>query len=889
MVVPDFIMSAVKTGNTSLGNNGAFAGDSVGIVGKLLNRRAQQVFGNIVDKFGYVPTVDEAYTRLSRAVRKAMEHEKPLRDQLETLCKSTVSSMLGTPQETILLDCMLVNEVSPGRELRIMPEEEGPSYVFSDAELDPDDEVLRRRMVDCMVQGISYLLMTASYDSDKLSEWDSELPGLYAEIIALNDLLLFTKEEEISDRNPMLGAYVEVDLGEPDDKTVIDAQGLVYPLLLQEAYRGFFELFGSHGLPDSASDAMYIIRRADFTVAEAWDLRLGVPVWQSVDKMVPDDIEPSMYPYIFTSLAQLDVYEFNDIVHMCLVGDKEVKGWFSDLVGQVRHDDEYNLFKKDIEKFNFEKCLITDTDEDNQTETITEGLSQVLYHFTSLDNGYNICKDDTIFLQSAFAKDADNYDRKRKYYLSCTRVRSSEMGFSRKFNRGGVRIVLDGTKLANKFKGKHIQYWGGDVFTNKYSYYNNLPKNKEELDSNLSFWVNKYKKEHPEATQNDIDRFVKYNFNRSAQEHIDNESEDRLFSYEPSIEQAHKYIISVDVFLPKLKESTDQQRMAYSFIARTPLNRKVRIFDTLEQFNSPNGKDCNDEVEYMEETYPDKSWGGKNVVNVLSAVIGFISWGNSDFEGDRFGKATGELLDKYGLGHMKGYIGHFNDKRNGSWTGPAEALDAVRRELSDEPSREKSNILKMLTDHIREIGANSFPEAVRIKKMMADKYASRKYGGYPSERIDTQRKERVLVNPMTQTIVLYPKQDTFQSVMGWNDEWVKANAEYMAQYAFYEPIENLRWSGNDNSLRMYLWKIFKRGNVPFVMNELKKIGFSEEYLQSYNISFEYRELDYYEATRYYTPTARKIENYRQRYKENDREIEEYFEKTEPNKENNIQK
>jgi len=880
MQVPGFILSTISNGNTSVGANGCFKGQCVDLVRKLVYKRAESVLKSVVDRFGYQPTVEEAMSRLSRCVRKAMELERPLRSQLEELCKATVSQMLGMPQETVLLDCQLVDEVRPGMELRIMPEGDDEGYSFSDAELDPGVEVLKRRMVDCMVQGISYLLMQDSYDSDQLRDWNNELPGLYGDIIALNDFLLFSREEMVSDRHPMLGAHVEVDLGKSDDKTVIDAQGLVYPLLLQETYRGFFELFGSHGLPDSVGDAMYVIRRADFTVAEAWDLRLGVPVWQSIDKMVPDDIEPSMYPYIFTSLAQLDVSEFNDVVYDCLTGNKGIKEWFGDLVSQVKHDEEYNLFKNDIERFNFEKCLMTDVEEDSK-ETITEGLSQVLYHFTSLDNGYEICKDDTIFLQSAFAKDSDNYDRKRKYYLSCTRLRSSDVGFSRKFNRGGVRIALDGNKLASRFKGKQVQYWGGDVFTNKYSYYKNLPQSKEELDSNISFWVGRYKKQHPDATQADIDRFVKYNFNRSAQEHIDNESEDRLFSYEPSIEQAHKYIISVDVLLPNLKESTDQQRMAYSFIARTLLHRKVRIFDSLEHFNSPNGKDCNQKVAYTEETYPDKRIGGRGVVNALSKVISFIAWGNPDFDGDLFGRAVGELLDKYGLSQMKGYIGQFNKDRNGSWTGPAEALDAVRRELSDEPSREKSNILRMLTDHIREIGANSFPEAARIKKRMAEKYASRKYGGYASERIDTQRKERILVNPMTHTIVLYPNQETFKDVMGWNDEWVKANAEYMAQYAFYEPIEKLRWSGNDNSLRMYLEKIFRKGDVLSVVDALKKIGFTDEYLQSYNISFEYREMDYYDAVKYYTPTARKIQDYRQQYKENDREIEEYFEKTEP--------
>ena len=184
-------------------------------------------------------------------------------------------------------------------------------------------------------------------------------------------------------------------------------------------------------------------------------------------------------------------------------------------------------------------------------DLLKEGMSSVLYHFTSLDGGYGICKNDRIYLQSAYAKDADNYDKKRKYYLSCTRMRNSQFGYSKKFSQDGVRIELDGDALATKFKGRQVNYWGGGTFTDKYKYMSNVEKDREADDLNKSYQypLRRFKKDNPNASEDEINNFIAHNFNNDAQHHVSNESEDRVFSYEPLITDAHKYIKSVDVLL----------------------------------------------------------------------------------------------------------------------------------------------------------------------------------------------------------------------------------------------------------------------------------------------------------------------------------------------------
>lgn len=365
MELPEFISSQVKDKNTSLGDNTIFGANTVELTSMLLQNRYKQVITKIEELFGHVPTIDEAKTRLSRVITKTKEIEKPLKNQLECLCESVVNHILSIPQETILINCELVDKIEPHNTLRILPEynaEEEFHNIFSPETI--NEMLLKRRVVNSLTQGVSYLLMQATYDVDVLHEWSDKLPMLYEEIIALNDFLLFSEKEDISDENPMLGSYVSTSLGKSDEKAVIDAQGLVYPLLLQETYRGIFEIFGTHGLPDNVAEAKYIVQKADFLLAEAWDLRIGVPLWEEIDKCMDDGVDSSAYPYVFSTIVSLNDNEFTQLFQEVFNEKEEARVWFDDLISEIEHDKEYQLFKSDIEKFNLEKCVISDGEPD---------------------------------------------------------------------------------------------------------------------------------------------------------------------------------------------------------------------------------------------------------------------------------------------------------------------------------------------------------------------------------------------------------------------------------------------------------------------------------------------------------------------------------------------
>lgn len=375
MKLTDFIYRTVASHNTSLGDNLAFPPrEDMAFDYLVVKERFDEVIRNVESEFGYIPTPDEAVTLLSELITLAQRKEEPLKDQLETLAYNIVNETLCVPKETVILRTSLVNRVEPLNNIRLMPEDDdegNEGYTFDDVDeiIFTNKLVMKRRLINSLTQGVSYRLMLKYLDDDQIYEWDDELVDIYFKIVYLNDYLLFTKKEKISDKNPMLGSYVDTDLGEGEFKTEIDAQALVYPLLLQETFRGFFEICGSYCLPDDKKKANMILHKADFLVAEAWDLRLGVGLWDKIEACYDISVT-SHIPYVFTSLAGLQGDEFNDMMQNVFCHTRKAQEYIKGIIDDVEYDQAYQTFKQDIQASNLKKCLINDDAEEE--DTITE-------------------------------------------------------------------------------------------------------------------------------------------------------------------------------------------------------------------------------------------------------------------------------------------------------------------------------------------------------------------------------------------------------------------------------------------------------------------------------------------------------------------------------------
>ena len=354
----------LKDGHTSIGRSEALPGDSLEFqYGMLKNRLSdvteamQEVFPDLVDDR------EGAVNEIRHLINVAMEHEKGIRPQLEKICENTINRLFPIPEETVLFECKLSDSVQSKYPFRVMPEGgEGYSYEDVDDSILMDREVAKRRVIDCLIMGASYwfTLNAADYWEKEISEIDQELPELYAKIGVLDDYLLFIDNQKITDDSPKMNAYVSVRLGGGSKKTEIKACGILFPYLLKEAVRGFMELFSSHGLPENNERAMEIIKRADFIVAEPWDIRLGIPMWEKVWNT--KKFGTRAIPYYFAYVSKMDVDGFNDFMKNMMLSTRKGKEMRLDIVKNLVHSSEYQKFKNRMQQKNVDRSVIEDGD-----------------------------------------------------------------------------------------------------------------------------------------------------------------------------------------------------------------------------------------------------------------------------------------------------------------------------------------------------------------------------------------------------------------------------------------------------------------------------------------------------------------------------------------------
>lgn len=362
-LLPQFLFKLVKTHTTSLGDNEAFpTSDEYPFDYALLKERYNEVC-DAIDDIG-LETLDEDYlmSELNSLVTKCKELETPVRDALEKICENAVNKLFAIPEESINMTFKLVDRIKFKSPIRMRPESsDNLKYTFKDiADIDLSNKAIgKRRFIDALIQGASYIYANVEgLYIDDIDRINPELPRLYRRIRIINDFLLFTKKEEMSDDKPMQGSYVETHLGIDNAKTIIKAQGIIFPLLFHEAIKGLFELFSAHGLPQDREKAQYIIRKADFVLAEPWDLRLGVGLWRMIFGGVEDT---NMIPYMFTSFVKIPTDEFNLSVKEILSNTEKGNEIINALMTDAEYDNGYQQFTNRINARNVDKSLIQDS------------------------------------------------------------------------------------------------------------------------------------------------------------------------------------------------------------------------------------------------------------------------------------------------------------------------------------------------------------------------------------------------------------------------------------------------------------------------------------------------------------------------------------------------
>ena len=362
-LLPQFLFKMVKTHTTSLGDNSMFPNDDEYPFDYMLLKTRYNEVCDAMEELNLANlNEDELVSELSALVKQCKELEKPVRDSLERICENSINRLFAIPSETINFKCKLVDSIKFKNAIRLRPEsDEDIKYTFADVhDIEFSKKAIeKRRFINSLIQGASYLYANVMglyiEDIDKINR---ELIPLYRKITIINDYLLFTKEEEMTDDKPMQGSYVETHLGNEDERTTITAQGIIFPLLLQETIKGMFELFSAHGLPKDINKAKYVIKKSDFVLAEPWDLRLGVGLWKKIFGRIQDT---NMIPYMFTNLIKQPTEEFADSIREILSSTAKGEEIIDSLMASAEYENGYQQFTNRINARNVDRSLIKDS------------------------------------------------------------------------------------------------------------------------------------------------------------------------------------------------------------------------------------------------------------------------------------------------------------------------------------------------------------------------------------------------------------------------------------------------------------------------------------------------------------------------------------------------
>jgi len=169
------------------------------------------------------------------------------------------------------------------------------------------------------------------------------------------------------------------------------------------------------------------------------------------------------------------------------------------------------------DELNADNCTLEETDENKGNKgnnirepnptILSEGLSDILYHFTYIPHLRNILKYNKFATSTNLGSSADASKDKGKFFFFSTQRTKGMSGYAN-HHGNNVAIVLDGRKLNYSFKGFATDYWN---WSKKRSDYNSIGDYTNALQSK--------------------------------------ENEDRIVTNKPYIDNANNYITEIHVLI----------------------------------------------------------------------------------------------------------------------------------------------------------------------------------------------------------------------------------------------------------------------------------------------------------------------------------------------------
>jgi hypothetical protein len=316
-----------------------------GDVERLAGKRFREVVDRVRDAFEQPNLSSEQVKRqimmqMNMLTMRIMSIESEHNEELVDLSLELALEETGTDKDWYQYDLTLGGR-PPSAEGFQMKAKEKPKFEIPqsfDIDVETDEEqfqseVDKRNIINLIIQGEAkkghYSFLKPSF-MNRIAQIDPQLPTLYRQVMAANDLLYFTMEQMIemmSQTGSGVAGKMKLedadddggDEGEDSPDTKIVASGLIFPILLHEIIKGLEEAPARHQFADMDPErAANIMGQTDLLPNEPMQLRLGPAVIESIKFVLPDEMfdpeNSGLNPWFKKELYKIPAKEFLDLI-----------------------------------------------------------------------------------------------------------------------------------------------------------------------------------------------------------------------------------------------------------------------------------------------------------------------------------------------------------------------------------------------------------------------------------------------------------------------------------------------------------------------------------------------------------------------------------------------
>ena len=285
-----------------------------------------------------------------RSLMSSMRAQGAHKEELEQAAVEIVLSLpeFASAREAVeggdlIINAELVQEVGT-QNMRVEPDEPDEDFrqqlAMPQIAAELDDEKQKRRIINAMIQGSAINKNYAFHlAADQLNAIDPNLLNQYGTLMSFAEFMYWAMPEEGQAQayRAGSGAAGRVNLRVNDDGVpVIEAQALIFPVLIQELCKGLME-FLSHSDEDDPETRRQIQGQTDTLADEGWDINIGAPLWRRMLQALGNENQHLM-PYVYDQLVRMPAGQFRRFIGGIVGGDAQAMAQLQKIVRDIKQD-----------------------------------------------------------------------------------------------------------------------------------------------------------------------------------------------------------------------------------------------------------------------------------------------------------------------------------------------------------------------------------------------------------------------------------------------------------------------------------------------------------------------------------------------------------------------